>query len=189
MELDKTTLNDLSIFNTEEDFSVFDKMDFTRTLGGRERLRYFFSRSLNSIEAIRGVQQTLKSIQKNINAWPLTISNGSIMVIQKFYESPIDQIPASPAAASAYAYKILHSADFSLVKYTTGYAFYFIKGIQLLINTYLNDTSSESLKKSLLRAQIILDKPQFAAVAKKEKADDLTITDILRLAYFLRYNY
>jgi DNA mismatch repair ATPase MutS len=111
------------------------------------------------------------------------------MVIQKFYESPVDQIPANPTAASAYAYKILHSADFSLVKYSTGYAFYFIKGIQLLINTYLNYTSSESLKKSLQRAQIILDKPQFAAVAKKEKADDLTITEMLSLAYFLRYNY
>lgn len=189
MEIDKTTFNDLSIFSAEEEFSVFDKMNFTRTLGGRERLRYFFSRSLNTIEAIRGVQQTIKSIQKNINAWPLTISNGSIMVIQKFYESPVDQIPANPTAASAYAYKILHSADFSLVKYSTGYAFYFIKGIQLLINTYLNDTSSESLKKSLQRAQIILDKPQFAAVAKKEKADDLTITELLSLAYFLRYNY
>ncbi|MBA3674582.1 MAG: DNA mismatch repair protein MutS, partial [Chitinophagaceae bacterium] len=170
MELDKTTLNDLSIFNTEEEFSVFDKIDFTRTLGGREKLRQFFSRSLNTMEAIKGVQQTLKSIQKNIDAWPQTISNGSIMVIQKFYESPVDQLPASPTAASAYAYKILHSADFSLVKYSTGYAFYFIKGMQTLINTYLNDTASESLKKLLQRAQIILDKPQFAAVAKKEKA-------------------
>ncbi|HEV8081244.1 MAG TPA: DNA mismatch repair protein MutS [Chitinophagaceae bacterium] len=189
MELDKTTLNDLSIFNTEEEFSVFDKMDFTRTLGGREKLRQFFSRSLNTMEAIRGVQQTLKSIQKNTDAWPQTISNGSIMVIQKFYESPVDQLPASPTAASAYAYKILHSADFSLVKYSIGYAFYFIKGIQKLINTYSNDTASESLKKLLQRAGTILDKQQFYAIDKKEKADDLTITEMLRLAYFLRYNY
>lgn len=189
MELDKTTLNDLSIFNTEEEFSVFDKIDFTRTLGGRERLRQFFSRSLNTMEAIRGVQQTLKSIQKNIDAWPQTISNGSIMVIQKFYETAVDQLPASPTAASAYAYKILHSADFSLAKYSTGHAFYFIKGMQTLINTYLNDTASESLKKLLQRAQTIIDKQQFLAIAKKEKADDLTITEILKLAYFLRYHY
>src|SRR5665811_82444 len=92
MELDKTTLTDLSIFSTEEEFSIFHKLDFTRTVGGREKLKQFFSKSLNTIEAITGIQKTLKAIQKNIDSWPEIISNGSIMVIQKFYETSVDQI-------------------------------------------------------------------------------------------------
>ena len=188
MEIDKTTLNDLSIFNAEG-FSVFHRLDFTTTLGGRERLKQLFRKSLNTIQAIEGVQLTLKTIQENINTWPKIISNGSIMVIQKFYESGIDQIPPGATAVSAYAYKIFHSSDFSLVKYSTGHAFDFIKGMQILINTYLNERSSEPLKKLLQGAQKILDKEQFSAIAKKEKADNLTITEMLQLAYFLRYHY
>src|SRR5450759_64427 len=133
MELDKTTLNDLSIFNPEEEFSIFHKLDFTRTVSGREKLKQFFSKSLNTIEAITGIQKTLKAIQKNIDSWPEIISNGSIMVIQKFYETSVDQIPSNPSAVSAYTYKLFHGPDFSLIKYSTGHGFDFIKGMQLLI--------------------------------------------------------
>ena len=65
MEIDKTTLNDLSVFNHEEEFSIFHKLDFTRTIGGREKLRYIFNKTLTSIEEVKGVQDTIKFILKN----------------------------------------------------------------------------------------------------------------------------
>lgn len=57
MEIDKTTLNDLSIFNSEEEFSIFHKLDFTRTVGGREKLMQLFNKPLNTIEAITGIKK------------------------------------------------------------------------------------------------------------------------------------
>ena len=189
MEIDKTTLNDLSIFDHEEEFSIFQKLDFTRTIGGREKLKQIFSKSQNTIEAIIGVQQTLKVIRQNKNAWPEMISNGSIMVIQKFYETSVDQIPSNPSAAAAYAYKLFHAPDFSLVKYSTGHGFDFIKGMQLLINALLKDESPEPLKKLLQRAQTIIEKEQFAIIPKKEKADELSMMEMLHMANFLRYHY
>ena len=39
MEIDKTTLNDLSILNIEDDFSVFNKMNFCKTAGGKHKFR------------------------------------------------------------------------------------------------------------------------------------------------------
>ena len=189
MEIDKTTLNDLSIFNHEEEFSVFHKLDLTRTVGGRERLKQLFSRSLTTIEAIKETQQTLQVIRENIQLWPEMISNGSVMIIQKFYESTIDEIPSHPSAAAAYGYKLLHGPDFSLVKYSTGHAVDFINGMRLLIAALLKDGSPEPLKKILQRAEAILDKEQFSILTKKEKADDLSMTEMLRLASFLRYHY
>ena len=180
MEIDKTTLNDLSIFNAEEEFSIFQKLDFTRTIGGREKLKQIFSKSQNTIEAIIGVQQTLHVIHENKNAWPEIISNGSIMVIQKFYETSIDQIPSNPSATAAYAYKLFHHPDFSLVKYSTGHAFDFIKGMQLLINALIKEESPDPLKKLLRRAQTIIEKDQFAIIQKKEKADELSMMEIGR---------
>jgi DNA mismatch repair protein MutS len=189
MEIDKTTLADLSIFNYEEEFSIFNKLDLTRTMGGREKLRQFFFKSLPTIEAIRGVQQTIEIIRENLHAWPEIISNGSIMVIHKFYETGIDEIPAGASAATAYAYKLFHTHDFSLVKYSTGHGFDFINGMKSLIATFLNDECPETLKKLLQRAQAIIDKQQFTIAQKKERSDDLTITEMLRLAHFLRYHY
>ena len=117
METDKTTLHDLSIFEHEEEFSIFHKLNQTRTVGGREKLKYIFNKSLADLESIRNMQKTLQLILEKREQWPLSISNGSVMMIHKFYESNIDQIPARPTVSSAYLYKIFHAPDYSLVKY------------------------------------------------------------------------
>ena len=52
MEIDKTTLNDLAVFNTEEEFSIFNYINQTLTSNGKEQLRRNLSTTLNSIEAI-----------------------------------------------------------------------------------------------------------------------------------------
>jgi DNA mismatch repair ATPase MutS len=189
METDKTTLNDLSVFNHEEEFSIFHKLDFTRTAGGREYLKNIFSRSHASVESINGVQQTLKLFIEKKQDWPLSISNGTIMVIQKFFETPVDQIPGSLSPTAAYSYKLLHGPDFSLVKYSTGHCFDFIKGIQLIISNFLIEDAPTPINKLLSRAKIIIDKQQFNIIAQKDKADHLSIAEMLHLANFLRYHY
>ncbi len=189
MEIDKTTLNDLSIFNHEEEFSIFQKLDFTTTIGGREMLRRTFSKSLNSIEAIEGVQDTLLLIREKRAQWPQMISNGSIMIIEKFYQATIDDIPSTPSAASAYAYKILHAPDYALVKYSVSHAFDFIRGMQILVYLFLHEESPAPLKKILQRAKEILQKDQFIIVPIREKADNLSMIEMLKMANFLRYHY
>ena len=90
METDKTTLNDLAVFQHDEEFSIFNKLNFTRTVGGREKLKSIFNKSLGDIASIQNVQRTLKVILEKKDDWPLIISNGSIMVIYKFYETIFD---------------------------------------------------------------------------------------------------
>ncbi|MEO8960368.1 MAG: DNA mismatch repair protein MutS, partial [Ginsengibacter sp.] len=85
MDTDRTTLNDLSIFSHEDEFSVFAKVNLTRTVGGREKLRQIFNRSLSDIDSLKNVQNTLQLILARHDQWPLNISNGSVMMIYKFY--------------------------------------------------------------------------------------------------------
>jgi DNA mismatch repair ATPase MutS len=189
MEIDKTTLTDLSILNVEDDSSLFSKLNLCRTVGGRDKMHENFTRPLNTIEAIRGIQKTLQTISQNLPHWPLQISNGSIMMIEKFYETSIDEIPSNPSAVSAYSYKIFHRPDFSLVEYSLGHCFDFIKGMQLLIKHFLKDNAPTPLKNSLLAAQQIINKTQFIIIEKNAKAADLTIGQQLQLANFIRYHY
>ena len=189
METDKTTLNDLSVFHHDEEFSIFHKLNFTRTVGGREKLKSIFSKSLGDLASIKNVQQTLQIFLHNKEEWPLTISNGSVMMIHKFYESTIDQIPARPTTSSAYFYKIFHAPDYSLVKYSTGHAFDFIKGMQKIIAILLTDDAPENLKRLLQKVTILIDKNQLNIIAAKQKINDLSMPEMLGLAHYIRYHF
>lgn len=189
MEIDKTTLTDLSILNVEEEFSVFSKLNLCRTVGGREKMYENFTLPLQSIGAIKGIQQTLQAILQNLDQWPMQISNGSVMMIEKFYLATIDDIPSNPSSFTAYSYKIFHRPDFSLVEYSIGHGFDFIKGIQLIIRHFLKPDAPPPLQKLLMAARQIIDKEQFNVIENNNKATDLTIAQQLQLGNFLRYHY
>jgi len=189
MEIDKTTLADLSILNVEDEFSVFNKLNYCRTAGGRQRMLANFSTPLKNIEQIQGIQQTLQVIIANEQHWPPQISNGSVMVVEKFYGATIDEIPEHPSAAGAVAYKILHGPDFSFVRYSTEHAFDFIKGMQQMVAYFLADEAPLPLKKILTQAAAMLNKPQFDVAKQFAKSKEMPIAKQLELAHFLRYRY
>src|ERR1700712_4603635 len=118
MQADKTTLNDLSIFSINEEQSIFHFIDFTRTVGGREWLRYFLQHPFDSIKAITDTQGTIKRMMAVQQQWNNTlISNGTVMVIEKFYETGIEEIPHNPGFISSTYYSIFSAPDFSFIRY------------------------------------------------------------------------
>ena len=158
MEIDKTTLTDLSILTNEGEFSLFHHINLCQTVGGRDRLYDNFKHSLKSIEQIEGIQQTLQRILNKMEYWPNQISNGSIMMIEKFYQTSIETIPSNLSSFTAYSYKVFNRADFSFVKFSVGHCFDFIKGMKQLVNIFLTPLSPAPLKKLLETIDIILQK-------------------------------
>ena len=189
MEIDKTTLADLVIFDKEDEFSVFNKINFTVTSRGNEQLRKNILTPLADVETIKNVQQTLLFIIKNKENWPTIISNGTIMVIEKFYETNIDLIPAKPSVIDAFSYKVLHSHDFSLVKYSVQHFVDFIKGMKKTITFFLKEETASPLKKQLEEAKRMLEKTALNIIEANKMASDLSPSQMLRLAHFLKYNY
>ena len=189
MDTDKTTLADLSIFSAEEEFSVFNKLNLTRTALGREQLRLNFTYPLQSIDEIKGVQQTIRLILEHRKAWPRQISNGTLMVIERFYDSSIDQIPARAGFVTAMNYKIFHGADYSLIKYSVSHCLEFIRGMRLLVKLFLTEDAPASLKKILEESKRTLNKEQFAIIEQYPITGELNSQQLLQLAHFLRYHY
>src|SRR4030081_2050376 len=109
MEIDKITYEDLSLFSHEEEFSIFHKLDFTRTTGGKDLLFEYFNRPFSTLDSILGTQQVLALILEKIEQWPTSISNGTIMVMERFYETPVDDIPQAHTLPAAWSYKIFHA--------------------------------------------------------------------------------
>jgi DNA mismatch repair protein MutS len=189
MEIDKTTLADLIIFDREDEFSIFNKINFTVTARGKEQLRSNLLNPLTDIASINNTQQTIVFIKNNKANWPLIISNGTVMVIEKFFDSHIDAIPAKPSALDAFSYKIFHGHDFNLVKYSVRHFFDFIKGMQQIVEYFLNDDTPQPLKKALQEAQKILSKPMLNIVSTINRAGDLSPAKMLNLAHFFKYGF
>lgn len=189
MVVDETTFSDLSIFNAEDDYSLFSRFDLTRTTGGRDRLRQIFRRPLRSIEEIADVQKILTLFIEKEASWPATISNGSVMMIYKFYETAVDTIPSMPTVFSAYMYKALHGPDYGLVKYSAQHTYTFIKSFDEIIQRFENEKAPDALLRLLKRAKQILDKPQLRIVFDTSGFETLSDSRMLGFAAFVRYHF
>jgi DNA mismatch repair protein MutS len=171
MIIDKVTFNDLSIFNNdEEQISVFDKLNLTTTNGGREQLSLIFSDPLTTLKAVKERQDVLLFLEKNISHWPTDISNGTVIMLEKFFATAISTIPANPNAMSAANYKTFNNSDYSLVKFSIIHFADFFKGLQKLINLFL-EKAPTLLAEKLIRFQelIIKYKSLKNLINKKEK--------------------
>src|SRR5687767_6838028 len=118
MQIDNITFNDISVFHHEEEFSIFHKLNFTKTIGGKEWLRRYFHEPHHDLKRIVGTQNIIKALIEHIDEWPAEITNGTVIVMEKFLDYSLDPVPKSPTALNSISYKLLHSSDYSMIKYS-----------------------------------------------------------------------
>ncbi|HEY4874558.1 MAG TPA: DNA mismatch repair protein MutS, partial [Puia sp.] len=189
MEIDKVTYEDLSVFNREEEFSIFHKLNFTRTVGGKVWLYQFLTKPFSDLKQITETQKIISLIIERENEWPLSISNGTIMVMEKFYETSIDEIPASHDVFNAFIYQFFHKADHSLVKYTISHFQDFVKGMNLLIDMFDNENSPILLRSYLQRARSLLSNELIISLNKTEKNYTFPALQVVSYGNYIRARF
>jgi DNA mismatch repair ATPase MutS len=187
MKADNTTLIDLSIFHPDAEQSVFHRLNYTQTNEGREYLRMLLSNPLHSVAAIADTQVTLHHLTSVLNKWPKQISNGTIMVLEKFYETPIDKLPGHPGYFDSFIYQFLSATDYSLTKYTVEHAIDFIKGMNIIVEL-LEESSSKLLLSWRDRIRYLLRKEEIGKMLVLDKKQ-CSAKEILELGNFLRQQY
>ncbi len=85
MDIDKTSFADISIFHSEEEFSIFHKLNFTRTTGGKEWLKNIFHEPHDDLKQIIGTQQIIKALMEHVETGRTDITNGTILMMDKFW--------------------------------------------------------------------------------------------------------
>jgi len=188
MQVDKTTLSDLSIFHHEEEQSVFFHLNFTHTNEGRERLRLLLSKPLATVAEIEDTQRIIRQLQSVEHQWPTTITNGTIMVVDKFYDTPVDSYPSHPSVASSLLYKIVSGSDYSLTKYSIEHFFGFVKGMHQ-VTELLHDAQSKQLHTWVGRIKLILQKPQVQKMLQWNKQQTLSPVNVLTFGNFIRNHF
>ena len=189
MQADKTTLNDLSIFHSEEEQSVFHRLDFTNSIGGRDWLRHLIASPYSDLDKIQETQQTLKLIIEKENFWPSIITNGTVMVVQKLYESAIEAIPPQPNPVNALIYRATNAHDYSLIKYSVNHFFDFTTGLMQLMDVFSSDNNPKLLQVMLDRIKILTDRPVIAELRNWNKKEKLSIANYLEYGRYLRWDF
>lgn len=190
MQADKTTLTDLSIFNIEEEQSVFHYLNFTRTVGGREWLRHFLNNPFNTINDIVHTQQVIKRIQQVLPQWNNTlISNGTIMVIEKYFETAVAEIPHNAGVVGTLSYSIFNKEDFSFVRYSVKHFIDFFIGLQQLTDLLSEKDNPLLLQTIIDQIKMRLNKNGLLHLLPKEKTTEIPKADLLTLGHFLKRRY
>lgn len=189
MEIDITTLNDLSIFNEGNGQSVFDVFNYTHTDKGKIYLQWLFSNSYNDVSKIVDTQNTLKYIIGNGLQQPVSITNGTIMVIEKFFEAPISNISRHPNVINSFLYKFLHSSDYSLVAYSITHFIQFLQEFKQLVNLFAKEKNPIILNTIVSKAEIILNEEKVKEIIAANIKVKINKSKTLQIGYFLKYKF
>jgi DNA mismatch repair protein MutS len=189
MQLDKITFNDISIFHAEEEFSIFHKLNFTRTVGGKEWLRRFFTEPHSELKRIIGTQNIIKTLLRNIDKWPAEITNGTVIMMDKFLDYNVDPIPQNPNPVSAITYKILHASDYSMIKYSVKHFADFYRGLRKLLELFSDTELPANIGFYLERIRKVLLATPINELSHSDADVKFSIQQNLYYGYQLKWVY
>jgi DNA mismatch repair protein MutS len=189
MQIDKITFNDISIFHPEEEFSIFHKLNFTKTTGGKEWLRRFFSEPHHDLKRIIGTQHIIKTLLQHIDEWPAEITNGTVLMIDKFLDYNLDPVPEHPNAFTSFSYRIIHSEDYSMVKYSVKHFADFFRGLTRLLVLFHKVELPGNFSFYLDRIRKIIQEGPLMQLALAAPEEEFTAEKNLAFAYQLKNRY
>ena len=130
MQNDKTTLRDLSIF-TQAEGDVFSLTDRTTTQAGRDALRRHFREPPHSYEPLKALQEVIRWWSVNPDKWTKVISNGTLVMLDKFFESS-DHMGTPPTgfvlAMGAVLQKVLNKNQYTFIQFSLTHLSDFLRG-------------------------------------------------------------
>lgn len=188
MQIDKTTLSDLCITSPIEEESIFHIYNHTQTSDGKFYLKQIIQSPLLSIEQIHDTQKTISYLSSINSSLPTSINNGTLMVIEKFFETAIDSYPSHVNVVNAWFYSVFNKADYNLSSYSLQHFATFVKGIHQIASTF-NRTESSIIQLWKEKIEQLLNKKIIAELLNEK--DVATVSHHKKIYYcqFLKYNF
>ena len=94
--------------------------------------------------------------QNKINNWPTRITNGTLLIIEKFLDDNLDRIPKHPDFLRALIYKWLHPSDYAMILFSMKQLFEFINGFQEIMVFFDKQTLPNKLSTLIIQSNSIL---------------------------------
>jgi DNA mismatch repair ATPase MutS len=182
----KQTLKDLSFINNDIGGSVFSLIDQCSTYLGRNIVLKQISKSPKTFEELQAQQDVIKYWAAHPQNWASQISNGTIVMLEKFYESA-DSYQSQPTGIfnSTFFQKLFNRNEYHFTQFSLAHLSDFINGCQAL-STLLNKEQAlpSLLQKTFEAMDVALQHPLMPLLAKLDK--DTPFKDLAQLSFRAR---
>ncbi|WP_118973694.1 MutS-related protein [Taibaiella koreensis] len=134
MILDKTTLQDLSFLNGEQ--SVFALINRCTTQAGSDTLRKLVQNPPATFERLQEQQEAIRFWIRHTDSWTKQVSNGTLVMIEKFYESADGVAGRSNPLTlliNSLVQKVFNRNAYSFVRFSVSHIIDFLKGCAELV--------------------------------------------------------
>ena len=184
MQIDATTHADLGIFDREESESLFGRLDFTTTSLGREWLRRIFEKPLGSIPEIEEMQGVVAAIWEKLDAWPDRITNGTLLVVEKFLDYNLERMSDPRDRIGSLAYRLLNGPDFSLARFSMTHLADLVEGSRRMAELLDGEQTPRRLRKLMEEARQLLDDTEVKAISRHPRGSSFSLHDTIRFGRF-----
>jgi DNA mismatch repair ATPase MutS len=190
MYTDDITRSDIGLIATDDELSLLQHLDACRTQGGKVYFQRYLWEPLSEIREIIERQQSLQTILNQLDNWPDTISNGTMLMMEKFLDSPINIMSAHSNRFNTILYRLFNSSDFSLIKFSIRHFNDFLFGISRIISQFESDNIPAPLAVLITRIIKLTDNPILSQLsARIFDEQKLQVHKVVQYGYFLRFRY
>jgi DNA mismatch repair ATPase MutS len=189
MQVDKITLQDLGLFENEQDAGIVGHLNFCKSNGGKVQLNQYLHSPLATLTQIKDRQQALKRFIAHLDQLEqMKISNGTCLVIERFFETGFASIPSHISLPGAYWYLLWNKADYSLLKYSVEHLVLFIQNLMQWVSIFEKEENNPPALEQLIRKiKKELNHDVLEALSEKNINDNPQA--YLQLGYFFLYQY
>lgn len=111
------------------------------------------------------------------------------MVMEKFYETAIDDIPTGYDLISALIYKTFHKPDYSMLRYSVGHFADFARGMQKIIRLFETAPSPPLLHNLLERAEKLLSNEIIQSLVQTEPGTSYKPVQVIYFGHYIRTHF
>lgn len=148
---DKITLKDLS-FYTSGGGGVFRLIDHVTTQQGRDALRKHVQQPPEDCVQLQELQDAVRYWSVNAGKWPAIISNGTLVMLEKFFESA-DTASAPPSGITmvlgAMWQKVINRNEYFFTSFSVSHLSDFLKGCLELTGLLAEEQLPPMLQREL----------------------------------------
>lgn len=130
MQIDKTTLYDLNIFSHAGE-DIASLIDRCTTNIGRDALRKHIRNPPETFEQLRALQEVIRWWHQHEESWTKSISNGTVVLLEKFFDSADHEV-ATPGAFSlaigSFLQKLLNRNQYTFIQFSLTHLSDFLRG-------------------------------------------------------------
>ena len=188
MLVDKITLQDIGLYDTNESIGLITHLNFCKTNGGKAQLDEYLLQPLSSIAAIEQRQEAIKFyIEKMEFLEAMKITNGTTLVIEKFFESDYKRIPTQISLPAAYWYQWLSAADYSLLRYSLEHLVLFYHQLQKWVLVFETNKQNPLLEQLVEKIKKYTQHPSLKNLPTVAQLNNPQT--VLSLCHFFLYHY